>query len=178
MGGTIMGAELIDFQTVELPEGKIVGKQMRVLMSLEGLNPIPDFWMTCMGDGTIATLRKLGGILFPNALVGWMGDYRPSDQSFVYFVGMVAGPEVMPPEGFTVRTLPARRYAVGYIKGQEPDIYPAAHDLTTAELEKRHLAVDAQAGFEIEWYDDERFNGDGRIHVLDFYVPLKVDKSE
>jgi predicted transcriptional regulator YdeE len=167
-----MGAELIDFQIVELAEGKVIGKEIRVVMSPQAPNPVPGFWASCMADGTVAMLRKLDGLLYPNALVGWLGDYRPSDQSFVYLVGMVAGPEVMPPAGFTARALPPGRYAVGYVRGPEPDIYPQARDLTSAELVKRHLAPDPQAGFEIEWYDDERFNAAGATHVLDYYVPL------
>jgi len=79
-----MGAQLIDFQIVELAEGKVIGKEIRVGMSPQAPNPIPGFWTTCLGDGTIAVLRKLDGLLYPNALVGWVGDYRPSDQSFVY----------------------------------------------------------------------------------------------
>jgi predicted transcriptional regulator YdeE len=167
-----MGAELIDFQVVELAEGKVIGKEIRAVMSPQAPNPIPGFWTSCFADGTIATLRKLDGLLYPNALVGWLGEYQPSEQSFVYLVGMVAGPEVMPPAGFTARDLPAGRYAVGYIRGPEPDIYAQARDLTSAELVKRHLAPDTQAGFEIEWYDDERFNGAGTTHVLDYYIPL------
>jgi predicted transcriptional regulator YdeE len=177
VGGKVMGAELVDFQIVELPEGKVVGKEVRVGMSPEALDLIPDFWATCLADETIAVLRKLDGLLYPNALVGWVGDYRPSDQSYVYLVGMVAGPDVIPPVGFTARALSARRYGVGYIRGPAPDIYPQARDLTAAELLRRHLAADEQAGFEIEWYDDERFNGAGATHVLDFYVPLRGDES-
>ncbi len=172
-----MGVELIDFQIVELTEGKVVGKEIRVVMSPQESNPVPGFWTTCLADGTIAMLRKLDGLLYPNALVGWVGDYRPSDQSYVYLVGMVAGPDVAPPVGFTARALPARRYAVGYIRGPEPDIYSQARDLTAAELVRCHLTADEQAGFEIEWYDDERFNGAGATHVLDFYVPLSGSES-
>lgn len=58
------------------------------------------------------------------------------------------------------------------IRGTAPDIYPGARDLTAAELAKRGLASDPDAGFEMEWYDDERFNGAGEMHVLDFYVAL------
>jgi len=42
---------------------------------------------------------------------------------------------------------------------------------------KRHLAPDAQAGFEMEWYDDERFNSAGATHILDFYIALGSDES-
>ena len=172
-----MSVELIDFQIVELAEGQVVGKEIRVAMSPQTANPIPAFWTTCFQDGTIATLRELDDMLYPNALVGWLGEYRPGDESFVYLVGMVAGPEVRPPAGFTARALPAHRYAVGYIKGPEPDIYAQARDLTAAELTERHLAPDAQAGFEMEWYDDERFNGAGATHILDYYIPLESDES-
>ena len=167
-----MGAELIDLQIVELGEGKVIGKEIRVVMSPQAPNPVPGFWGSCFADGTIAVLRALDGLLYPNALAGWLGDYRPSDQSFVYLVGMVAGPEVVPPAGFTARALPQGRYAVGYVRGTEPDSYAQARDLTFAELVRRHLAPDPQAGFEIEWYDDERFDGAGTTHILDYYVRL------
>jgi predicted transcriptional regulator YdeE len=173
-----MEAELIDFQVVALPQAEVVGKEIRVVMSPQAPNPIPDFWTTCLKDGTIAMLRELDGLLYPNRLVGWVGDYGLSDGSFVYLVGMVAGPEVKTPAGCTARALPARRYAVGSIKGPAPDIYPQARDLTAAELVKRHLVADAQAGFEMEWYDDERFNGAGAKHILDSYIPLAGDEGD
>lgn len=172
-----MGAELIDLQVVELAECKVVGREIRVTMSPEAPNPVPGFWTSCFADGTIATLRSLDGLLYPNALVGWLGDYRKSDESFVYVVGMVVGPEVEPPAGCTARALPPGRYAVGYVRGPEPDIYAQARELVIAELARRHLAPDPQATCEIEWYDDERFDGAGATHVLDYCVPLAGEET-
>lgn len=114
-------AELIQFQMMELPAFRMMGKALTV--SPYGANPIPEFWRKCFADGTFPVLEAMKDAQYQeilddarDAYIGWMGDLR-EDGSFTCLIGMLMRPGTPAPEGFAFRDVPACRAAAGRIKG-------------------------------------------------------------
>lgn len=170
-------AELIQFQMMELPAFRMMGKALTV--SPYGANPIPEFWRKCFADGTFPVLEAMKDAQYQeilddarDAYIGWMGDLR-EDGSFTCLAGMLMRPGTPAPEGFAFRDVPACRAAAGRIKGNEPEIYAMENDLLLPEMEKLGLAPDS---FCMEVYACPRFTApdpaDGTV-ILDYYMQVR-----
>ncbi|MGI5856710.1 MAG: GyrI-like domain-containing protein [Candidatus Merdivicinus sp.] len=170
-------AELIQFQMMELPAFRMMGKALTV--SPYGANPIPEFWRKCFADGTFPVLEAMKDAQYQeilddarDAYIGWMGDLR-EDGSFTCLIGMLMRPGTPAPEGFAFRDVPACRAAAGRIKGNEPEIYAMENDLLLPEMEKLGLAPDS---FCMEVYACPRFTtpdpADGTV-ILDYYMQVR-----
>lgn len=148
-----MTTTMKEFKIVEMPAFKVIGKEIRVKMGMPDGNPIPALWDKCFQDGTIAKLEKLPGRLYPTALLGWMGDFNPQDNTFTYLVGVAAEPST-PVDGMDVAEMPAMRFAVATVAGPEPELFGKAHELLEAEIATRKLSQNVAVGCEIEWYGE------------------------
>jgi predicted transcriptional regulator YdeE len=167
-----MSASLTNFKLVDLPAIHVVGKEIRCQMGFPTGNPIPALWEQCFKDGTMTALEHLPGRLFTDAYVGWMGQFDPRDNSFSYVVGIVTDANAATPAELTAVAVPAARFAVATVTGDEPDIYMQAHDLLDGEVKARHLAYNQHMGCSIEWYD-ERFQPQNKGAVtIDYYEPV------
>ncbi len=166
-----MSAKMTEFKVVEMPAFKVVGRELRVKMGMPEGNPIPAFWDKCFQDGSMARLEKLPGRLYPNAYVGWMGNFNMQDNTFSYIVGVVAKPEATMQDMDSAET-PATKFAVGTISGSEPEIFQKAHEFVETEMKARQLAFNEAAGCEIEWYD-ERFMADPVLKEIDLLMAVK-----
>lgn len=164
--------ELIQFQVIQVPAMKVVGKEIRPTMNAPE-NPIPAFWSACFADGTFAALEALNQAALDGAYIGFMCDYSAGDGKFTYICGMFMKPGCPVPEGFAARDVKEGSVAVGWVRGPERENYPVAHELTCAAMKKAgHAPADA-AGWCAEVYNCPRFttpqeNGDV---ILDYYIP-------
>ncbi len=170
-GGRKGYAELIDFKVTELIPSKLIGKEIRCKMDHPDGNPIPLFWNKCFEDGIVKSLESHPDRLYTNALIGWCGNYNPNDNMFSYIVGVFVKPNASVPEGMASINMDESRYAVGTIKGTEPEIYMNAHQFTEAEMNKAGLQFKPGLSFEMEWYD-ERFCQNEEYKIIDLYVPI------
>lgn len=170
-GGRMVKAEIINFTVTELNPCTIIGKEIRCTMGHPEGNPIPAFWGKCFEDGTFKSLEEHPDRMYCNASIGWMGRFNPSDRTFSYVVGVFVKPGTNVPEGMVSIDIPGTRFAVGTIKGTEPDIYMNAHSFTEAEMKKTGLQFNPKLGFEMEWYD-ERFCQSQEHKTIDLYIPI------
>lgn len=166
-----MSAELTKLTVKVMEPVKVIGKEVRVNMNGCGENPVPAFWSQCFADGSIKEMEDHPDRLYPQVLVGWMGDVNMAEKTWSYIVGILAGTDADVPAGMVSRELPETRYAVGTLSGEEPDIYARAHELTAAEMAKTGLRFNDTLGYEMEWYD-ERFCADDCPGVIDLYIPV------
>jgi len=164
-----MAAELAGFKVMDMPAFKMVGREIRTNMGGPEGNPIPAFWGRCFAEGVVARLEALPGRIHTNALIGWAGRYDPTDGAFSYIVGVLAEPDASVPDDMVGVDVPASAFAVCTIRGPEPDIYMAEHNLMQAQIKAHGLAPNHALGCAIEWYD-ERF--EGTVHVIDYYEPI------
>lgn len=171
-GGRKPKAEIMNFSIIELTSCKLIGKEIRCKMGHPEGNPIPAFWGKCFADGTMKKLEEHPDRLYSNAAVGWIGNFNPIDKTFSYVVGVFVKAEADMPEGMFSITMPQTRYAVGSIKGNEPDIYMHAHSFTESEMKKAGLNYNSSCEFEMEWYD-ERFCESEGYKIIDMYIPIE-----
>lgn len=171
-GGRQSKAEIINFQVKKLTPCKLIGKEIACKMGYPQGNPIPAFWGRCYEDGTMKALETYPDRLYPNASIGWMGNFNFKEKTFSYVVGVFVKPDAEVPEGILSIPMPETRYAVGTIQGTEPDIYMKAHKYTENEMKKAGLEFNMNVGIEMEWYD-ERFCKDKDEKVIDLYISVK-----
>jgi predicted transcriptional regulator YdeE len=168
-------AELVKFEVKALPPVRVVGKAIRVEMNMQE-NPIPAFWGKCFGDGTLKTLEDMTDQVYDPAYVGFMCRWGGSDGKFTYIVGMLMKEGTPVPDGYESEDISACEVAIGWIKGKEPDVYMASHQLTSAEMERLGLVMDESKGWCMELYNCPRFtvpDGNGDL-ILDYYIPCVV----
>lgn len=166
-----MSAELTNFAVKTMESVKVIGKEIRVNMSESTENPIPAFWGQCFTDGSVQRMEEHPDRVYPEVMVGWMGDMDQTTHTWVYIVGILAKADAEVPADMVSRTLPETRYAVGTISGTEPDIYMQAHDLTAAEMAKADLQFNDALGCEMEWYED--FCPQADPVVIGMYIPVQ-----
>lgn len=165
---------LINFQIKQLPALRIVGKAIHPLMDMK-VNPIPDFWSQCFGDGTFKTLENLPVKPVDDSYVGFMSGWDAGNGTFAYICGMLLPAGSPVPEGFTCMDLPAANVAVGWIQGPEKENYQVAHELTQQAMEKQGHKMILIDPWCMELYNCPRFtqpqpNGDV---ILDYYIPCQ-----
>jgi len=111
----------MNYKIVEKPEFKVAGKSIRV-PTKDGQNMvlIPEFWQTCMQDGTVPKLAGLAsnGAVVKDALLGICMDFSANMDEFTY---MVAVDTSTTPDGMVERTIPSATWAVFEAKGPMPD---------------------------------------------------------
>ncbi|MCE7986971.1 MAG: AraC family transcriptional regulator [Caldilinea sp. CFX5] len=167
-----MSASLTNFKIVDLPAFHVVGKEIRCIMGHPSGNPIPALWAQCFKDGTMATLDHLPGRIFTDTYVGWMGQFDPRDNTFSYVVGVATGADAATPETMTAIEMPAARFAVATVTGDEPDIYVQAHDLLDREVKAQQLAFNERMGCCMEWYDERFHPQNPGAFTIDYYEPV------
>jgi|YelNatPaOPRAMG01_1025707.scaffolds.fasta_scaffold09876_7 predicted transcriptional regulator YdeE len=164
----------IDF--VNFGPARVIGREIRVKLG-EGSNPIPQFWMKCMEDGTFQTLEGMSEYALDPSYIGWEGEYDPLSKEFTYIVGRLMRPETPVPSSFASRDLSSCKMAIAWVKGTEPEIYRYEMDVTVNAMKEKGYEYDDSAGYTIEVYNYERFvmpqeKGEKEI-ILDYYVPCK-----
>lgn len=170
-------AELIDFQSWELPACRLAGKE-RILSPFEA-DPLPEFWEHCDKDGVFFAWEADPNALFPEALCDaadaplcWCGNLQP-DGTFHCLIGRMLHPGANVPEGLDFRDLPACKTVLGRIKGNVPDVFAEAMDLILPETEKLGLVPDT---FSMEVRVPSRFSvpdpKDGSV-ILDYYIQVR-----
>lgn len=169
-------ASIVKIDFVDFGPVRVIGKEVKAKVDEEN-NPIPQFWMKCFEDGTFRTLEAIASDVVNPAYIGWEGEYDPNSGVFSYIVGMFMKPNTPVPDGFTYRDLPACKMAIGWIKGEEPEIYMKGMDLTIAAMREKGYEYDDAEGYMVEVYTCERFvtpqnKGEKEI-ILDYYMPCK-----
>lgn len=170
-------ASLVKIDFTDFGPMRVIGKEIKVNLG-EGINPIPQFWERCFEDGTFQILESMANEVAIPAYIGWEGEYDPDSKTFTYIVGMFMNSNTNVPEGFTFRDLPESKMAIAWIKGEEPEIYMQATELTMRAMEENGYVYDYTKGYMVEVYTEEHFvapmnRGEKEI-ILDFYVPCKV----
>jgi predicted transcriptional regulator YdeE len=170
-GGKKLNAQLIDFKVIKLENCKMVGKEIKCIMGHPDGNPIPAFWGKCFEDGSMNILETHPDRLYCNASIGWMGNFNMDDGSFSYVVGVFVKPDAVVPTDMIGIDMPEAKFAVGTIKGMEPDLFMNAHDFTETEIENAGLKIDCKNYVEFEWYD-ERFCLPQGDKMIDLYIKI------
>jgi len=171
---------LVELEVVPFAAARVIGKEVRHTIRPGVENPIPRMWDTIVHDGTIAMLTGLPGCVASDPdTVGWMGEYDPATQEFVYIAGVLTAPGTPVPDGFSFRDLAACQMAIGWIQGPDgPELYTQAHDLVEEAMQAEGYIYDeAAGGWEIEYYAYQKFMApleQGIDHVvLGYYSPCK-----
>jgi predicted transcriptional regulator YdeE len=173
-------AHLVELEIVPFAATRVIGKEVRHTIRPGVENPIPQMWETIVHDGTIAFLTGLSSCIASDPdTVGWMGEYDPATQEFVYIAGVLTAPGTPVPAGFSFRDLPACQMAIGWIEGPDgPELYTGAHDLVDEAMQAEGYVYDeAAGGYEIEYYAYQRFvapmeRGEERV-MLGYYSPCR-----
>ncbi|MBC7320656.1 GyrI-like domain-containing protein [bacterium] len=169
-------SNLVNLSFIDFGPARVIGK--KTIARVEGAeNPIPQFWMKCLEDGTLQVLESMPSYILNPAYIGWEGEYDPNTQEFSYIVGMLMKPDTPIPEGFDFRDLPSCKMAIGWIKGKEPEIYMDGVYLILSSMRDLGFEYDESAGYMIEVYTYERFvmpqeRGEDEV-ILDLYIPCK-----
>jgi predicted transcriptional regulator YdeE len=171
---------LVELEVVTFAAARVIGKEVRHTIRPGVENPIPRMWDTIVHDGTIAMLTGLPGCVASDPdTVGWMGEYDPATQEFVYIAGVLTAPGTPVPDGFSFRDLAACQMAIGWIQGPDgPELYTQAHDLVEEAMQAEGYVYDeAAGGWEIEYYAYQKFMApleqDIDHVVLGYYSPCK-----
>lgn len=166
-----MISELINFTVKNLVNVKIIGKEIRFKAGNPDGNPIPAFWQQCFEDGTMDTLRMLPNQMHPWVRVGWIGNFNPADKTLSYIAGILTKDTTDTPCEMVSIHIPNVRFAVGTIKGTEPEIFYKAPELTLAEIEKNGLQLDSANAYKIAWCGED-FCKNEEYKILDMYIPV------
>jgi len=175
-------AELIHFETKELPDLVVIGKEIRYSMEklMQGDNPLPKFWGTCFEEGIFGALESQAEHVFDDSYVGFMTDWDLGDGDFSYVVGMMMKEGAQIPDGYAVKKLPACKAAVGWIRGDDTaDVCSAAHEMTVGALKEKGHQCETMR-WSMELYNCPRFttpDNEGKI-TLDYYVPVDEPVSD
>lgn len=167
-------AELINFEIKRLQKVVIIGKEIRYDINLmrQGGNPIPAFWGKCFEENIFAQLENQKDFIFNPDYVGLMYDFKRGDGMCSYIIGMLMKEEAKVPEGFKAFVIDGD-VAIGYIKGEEIDIYMNAHQLTEEAINKA-----GRSNLNMKWFMElyncprwTKVDGDGN-RIMDYYIPL------
>ena len=85
----------------------------------QNLRSIPDFWGRAAKDGTFPIL--FSHMTEPQALLGICWAEAPQSTDFSYGIGAVCAPDCVAPADFSLRSVPARTWAVFPCRGAMPD---------------------------------------------------------
>jgi predicted transcriptional regulator YdeE len=169
-----MEPKLVKFEIKELPKLCVIGKEIRVKMAEMGTNnPIPAFWGKCMSENVFTTLEKtLGENIYDPAYVGFMK--MLSEHEFVNVCGILMKPDTKAPEGFVKYDIESFTAGIGWIQGNEWDIYAVEHVLVGEAIKNAGYTYDASKGFTIELYNCPRYTtpDENGNKIIDYYIPI------
>jgi AraC family transcriptional regulator len=105
----LQGDKNMDYRIVEKEAFTVIGKSTGVTCrNGEHMRQIPRFWEECHQDGTTA---ELGSINTDGNLLGICLDTKPDQEGFTYMIASRTD-VTTPPEGFSLRTIPASTWAI------------------------------------------------------------------
>jgi len=162
-------AELIEFFIKDLPKLRVVGKTIGVDWQKIGENnPIPAFWDKCFKDGTFAKIEENPDRIHDPSYVGYMTMNS-------YTCGMLVQPDFPVPKGYQFNDLEPVKVAIGWIKGQDKDVFMNAHSLTDKALRTMGYIFNEKSGWSMELYNCPRFterDAAGNV-IMDYYIPVQ-----
>ena len=174
-------SKLIGLEIRAFPPTRVIGKQVACGLGEDADNPGPALWDSMLTDGTLELLMNLPQRATPDRdTVGWMGEYDPASNTYIYLAGILAEPGTPVPSGCAYRDIPACQMAIASIQGTDAghDVYIGAHDHTAKAMQERGYEYDPSAGgFEMEYHSNSRFSipiarGE-EFAVLDYYSPCR-----
>jgi len=169
-----MNAKLIKFEIKELPDLRVIGKEIIIKMSeFQQHNPIPEFWGKCLNDNTFGYLeQELKDQMYSPDYVGYMQMLNADE--FTNVCGILMKPDAPVPDGYVSYDVKAFTSGVSWIQGTEPDIYIGEHTLTEPEIDKAGYKYDESKGFTIEAYNCPRYTqpDENGNRIIDYYVPM------
>lgn len=125
----------MNYRIVENPGFRIVGKAIRVpIQHNENQTLIPQFWDTCVQNGTIASLIALidrNALLGP-ATLGVCTDFAADMSAFSYLIGIESAERT--PEGMVECLVPASAWAVFESIGPMPGAIQAVWGYIMSEF--------------------------------------------
>ncbi|MBN1624204.1 MAG: GyrI-like domain-containing protein [Clostridia bacterium] len=164
-------AELIKVYFEDLPELKVIGKTIGVDWQKIGeYNPIPAFWEKCFKEDVFKKLEELDSWIHDPSYVGYMTMNS-------YTCGMLMKSDCAVPNGFTFDVIKPTKVVIGWIKGEEKDVFMNAHNLTDTVMKKEGFVYNKESGWSMELYNCPRFtNKDKKGNIiLDYFIPVKAN---
>ncbi|MCM1578861.1 MAG: effector binding domain-containing protein [Ruminococcus sp.] len=147
----VKGGTSMEYKIIELPEFKVLEKaETHSVVNSQNLNSIPDFWDRAKKDGTIDVLMKnfaegendIYGICYGNS--------SDKDKTFEYAIACRCKEGCEPPEGFRIRTIPTRTWAVFECVGAMPGaIQQTWHRIVTEFFPSSDLAPTYEMDIEV-----------------------------
>ena len=174
-------SELINFEVKPFAAARVIGRQAICPLNEGEYNPVPTMWESMKQDGSLDFLKNLPDRATPEPdTVGWMGEYNPESNSFIYIAGVLTKPAASVPEGFVYRDLPECQMGIAWVQGtgENGDVYSGAHNHCAKAVQDNGYEYDYSAGgFEMEYYSHARFvvpfeNGEILL-IMDYYSPCK-----
>ena len=174
-------SNLIGLEIRAFPATRVIGKQVTCGLGEDAENPGPALWDSMFTDGSLEYLMNLPQRATPDRdNVGWMGEYDPASNTYIYIAGILAEAGTPVPSGYVYRDIPACEMAIAWIQGTDAghDVYIGAHDHTAKAMQERGYEYDPGAGgFEMEYHSHTRFTipqarGDEFV-VLGYYSPCR-----
>ena len=95
-----MGSKLVKFSVQSFPKARMIGKGVLVKSDV-GLDDrtIQDLWKRMANDGSLDFLLNLPDRSTQNNdTVGWMGDFQPGDEAYIYLAGVLVNQNTPVPE--------------------------------------------------------------------------------
>lgn len=117
---SLKGGMTMDYQLVHKPAFCVLQKaEPQSTVAEQNLRSIPDFWGRAAKDDTFPIL--FSHMTEPQALLGICWAKAPQSTDFSYGIGAVCAPDCVAPAGFSLRSIPARTWAVFPCRGAMPD---------------------------------------------------------
>ena len=173
---SLKGDQEMDYQIVEKPGFKIVGKALRVsTRDGENMKVIPQFWNQTMQAGDVGRLTALmshGGVV-GDAVLGVCTEFQHDQQEFTYLIA-VEKEGAPPPDGFVEKEIPAATWAVFESVGALPDAIQKVWGRIFSEFFPSTGFEHAEGGPELEVYPGGDVAADD--YKCEVWVPV-VKKS-
>lgn len=130
---SVKGGKSMEYKIIQMPEFKVLEKaETHSLIGSKHLNTIPEFWDRAKKDGTIDVLVKNFANGEEDIYGICCGNSSDKDKTFEYAIACRCAENCIPPEGFRIRTVPARTWAVFECVGAMPDaIQQTWHKMVT-----------------------------------------------
>lgn len=113
----------MEYRITEKPAFSVVGKSIRVsIKDGENMRLIPQFWDTCLKDGTHDKLVSIGekGVTLGNVTLGICKDFAEDMSTFTYLIAAENSGDGVP-DSMEETAIPAAAWAVFEAKGTLPE---------------------------------------------------------
>lgn len=179
-------SKLVRFEVKRFPAVRLIGKMVKMSLDPAGSKAGVDLWSSMWLDGSMEFLQNHPERFAKEKdTVGWMGEYDPSNNTYVYIAGVLMKAGTPVPEGFVSRDLPECLMGIGWIQGREEaaDLYAGAREHVLHAMQEFGYEYDASAGgYELQYYSFLRFGvpryiGD-KILILDYCCPCRKVLTE